>query len=117
MHLLSVINKRGGLDKKYYLFRCIHELYGGCFCETVDAFVFLPWDLNEFDLEAASSTLYFFQLLLHSFISTLIITVDLTCYHLGIAMYDHVLSTRSLCEIQTSYQGFIFRLVVGCGEI
>ena len=45
------------------------------------------------------------------------IAIDMTSYHLGVTMYDHVLSTRGLCEIQPSYQGFIFRLVVGCREI
>ena len=78
---------------------------------------FSSLDLNEFDLEATGSTLHFLEVLLHPLISTLITAVNLTCYHLGVAMYDHVLRTRSLCEIQTSYQGFIFRLVVGCREI
>ena len=83
----------------------------------VGAFVFLPWDLNEFDLEAADSTLHLFQVLLHSLVSTLVIAVDLACYYLGITMHDHILSTCCPYEIQTSYQGFIFGLVVGCSEI
>ena len=87
------------------------------YIKAIDEAVFLPRDLNESDLEAASSILHFFQVLLHSLVSTLVIAVDLACYHLGIAMYDHVLSTCSLCEIQTSYQGFIVRFVVGCREI
>ena len=95
----------------------VHKLCESCFCKTIGTFVFLLWDLTEFDPKAADSTLHFFQVLLHSLVSTLIITVDLACYYLGIAMYDHILSTCSPCEIQTSYQGFIFRLVVSCREI
>ena len=32
-------------------------------------------------------------------------------------MHDHIFRTYSLCEVQPCHQGFIFGLVVGCGEI
>ena len=65
----------------------------------VGTFILLPWDLNEFDFEVADPILHFFQVLLHSLISALIVAVNLTCYYLGIAMYNHVFSTNCLCEV------------------
>ena len=83
----------------------------------VDAFIFLPWDLNEFDFKVADSTLYFLQVLLHSLVSTLVVAVDLARYYLGITMYDHIFNTSCFHEVQPSHQGFIFGLVVGRREI
>ena len=83
----------------------------------VGTFVFLPWDLNEFDFKAVDSILHFFQVFLHSFISALVVAIDLARYYLGIIMYDHIFSTCCLREIQPSHQGFIFDLIVGRREI
>ena len=95
----------------------MHKPCGGCFCKTVRAFVFLPWDLNEFDFKAADSTLHFLQVLLHSLISALVVAIDLACYYLRIAMHNPIFSTYCLREIQPSHQGLVFSLVVGCREI
>ena len=65
----------------------------------VGALIFLPWDLNEFDLEAGYSTLHFLQVLFHPLVSTLKIAIDLTSYHLGVTIYDHVSGARGPCKI------------------
>ena len=72
---------------------------GMCFCKTVGTFVFLPWDLNEFDFKVADPIFHFFQVFLHSLISALVVAVDLARYYLGIVMYDHIFSTCCFREV------------------
>ena len=65
----------------------------------VSTFVLLLRDLNEFDFETVDPILHFFQVLLYPLISALVVTINLTCYYLGIAMHDHIFGICCFCEV------------------
>ena len=79
--------------------------------------ILLPWYLNKIHLDVVNSILYLLKILLHSFILALIVAINLADYHLGIAIYDHTLSSCRLGEIQPYYQSFVLCLVVSHREV
>ena len=50
--------------------------------------VFFPWDLNKLRLEVVYSILHLLKVLLHPFVLTVIVIVDLTSDYLRVVIYD-----------------------------
>ena len=67
----------------------------------IGAFVFLPRDLDEFDLKTTDSILHLLKVLLYSFAFTFIVTINLIGYDLGVAVYDYVSSSCRSCKVQS----------------
>ena len=80
-------------------------------------FVFFSWDLNKLCLEVVYSILHLLKVLLQLFVLAFIVAVNLTSDHLRVAIYDHIHGSCYFGEIQSYYQGFVLRFVIGCGEI
>ena len=91
----------------------MHAFCRGNLSKSIGAFVRLPWDLDELDLETAGLTLYLIEVLFHSFTLAFVATVDLISYDLKVAMYNHIFSPCCSCEVQSCYQGFVLCLIVG----
>ena len=77
----------------------------------------LSWDLNKLYSEVVNPILHQFKVLLHPFIFVVIISVDLTGYHLGIAVYNQISSSHGPGKVHPYYQGFILYFIIGCREI
>ena len=69
----------------------------------ISTLILLPWDLNEFYLETTNSTLHLLKVLLHSLVLAFVVTINLTSYDLGVAIYDHVFSSRCSCKVQSCH--------------
>ena len=90
-----------------------HAFCQGSLSESIDAFVLLPWDLDELDLETTNPTFYLIEVFLYSFTIAFVTTVDLTSYDLRVTVYDHILSPCHSCEVQSCYQDLVLCLIVG----
>ena len=83
----------------------------------VNVLILLPWYLNKLCLEVAYSILHLLKVLLHPFILTFIVTIDLTGYYLRVVIHDYICSSCRFGEIQSCYQSFVLCLVIGRREI
>ena len=79
--------------------------------------ILLPWYLNKLHLEVVNSIPHLLKVLLHPFVLTFIVTIDLAGYYLAIAIHDHIYSSCRLGEIQPYYQSFILCLFIGHRKI
>ena len=83
----------------------------------VDVFVLVPWDLNKLRSEVVYSILHLLKVLLYPFVFTVIVAINLTGDYLRVAIHDHICCSCHFGEIQSYYQGFVFRLVIVRREI